>query len=91
MRPGDKPYVPPPWSDEDSRTLLNWLSTRVTDDGKRCHPDYRYDRRLIEQQLRLACVHKLAVVAGRYLPPPVPLKGATTRGKPRKPRTPMAA
>jgi hypothetical protein len=29
MRKGNTPYTPPPWSAEDSRTLLNWLSTRV--------------------------------------------------------------
>jgi hypothetical protein len=83
MRAGDHPYVPPKWSNEDSRLLLNWLSTRVTDDGHRPHPDYAYDRRLIEQQMSLARTHKLVVVAGRYLPPPPSTKGAARRGKSR--------
>jgi hypothetical protein len=91
MRAGDHTYAPPKWGEEDARLLLNWLSTRVTDDGRRCHPDYRYDRRLIESNLRLAHTHRLVVVAGHYLPPLPSSKGAATRGKPRKPQAPRAA
>jgi hypothetical protein len=83
MHTGDHTYVPPKWGEEDSRLLLNWLSTRVSDDGSRCHPDYTYDCRLIESNLRLARSHKLVVVAGRYLPPPPSSKGAVIRGKSR--------
>jgi hypothetical protein len=53
--------------------------------------EFRYDRGLIERQVRLAHAHGLTVVAGAYLPRPPSTNGAATRGKPRKPRTPKAA
>jgi hypothetical protein len=83
MRMGDHVYAPPIWSAEDSRTLLNWLSTRVADDGRRCHPDHAYGRRAVERALRLAREHKLAVEVGVYLPQPDAPKGTMRRGKPR--------
>jgi hypothetical protein len=54
MRKGAKPYTPPPRTAEDDRALLNWLSMRVTGDGKRCSPDHLYERTWVEQRLRQA-------------------------------------
>src|SRR5258708_39184013 len=33
-----KPYKLPARTEEDNRAFLNWLSMRVADDGKHCHP-----------------------------------------------------
>jgi hypothetical protein len=70
-RGGHRPYEPLAWSDESSRTLLNWLSTRVTADGKECHSDHIYEWREVERCLRLAAAHGLTVPPGTYLPCPV--------------------
>ena len=70
MRRGAKPYTPPPRTAEDSRCLLNWLSTRVSDDGRRVHPDHAYERALVEHGLRVARRLGLTVRPGVYLPRP---------------------
>jgi hypothetical protein len=70
MRRGAKPYTPPPRTAEDDRALLNWLSMRVTGDGKRCSPDHGYDRVLVENSLRVARRLGLTVQPGVYLPRP---------------------
>jgi hypothetical protein len=61
-------YVPPRWSAEDSRTLLNWLSTRVDDTGKRVHPDSIGQRALVESRITLAHEKGLLVRPRVYLP-----------------------
>jgi hypothetical protein len=68
MRRGAKPYTPPARTAEDDRSLLNWLSMRVADDGKDCHPDHLYERVLVEYRLRLARRLKLTMQPGVYLP-----------------------
>jgi hypothetical protein len=82
MHRGDRPYVLPPWGPEDSRTLLNWLSTRVTENGRAVHPDNRYERAAVERALRLAREHRLKVQAGVYIPRPDAPRGQTHRRKP---------
>jgi hypothetical protein len=82
MPKGKATYAPPEWSAEDSRLLLNWLSTRVDETGRRCHPDHAHERRAVERALGLARAHKLKVEAGVYLPRPDAPKGAGRRGKP---------
>ncbi len=67
---GYHPYTPPARTAEDDRVLLNWLSTRVTDDGRFCHPDHEGERALVEQMLRKAVALGLTVQAGVYLPRP---------------------
>jgi hypothetical protein len=74
-----KPYTPPARTEEDNRALLNWLSMRVTDDGKHCHPDHGYERMLVEQRLRLARRLKLMVQPGVYLPRPEQAQKRRTR------------
>ncbi len=70
MRRGAKPYTPPARTAEDDRSLLNWLSMRVVEDGKHCHPDHMYERVLVEHRLRLARRLRLSVQPGVYLPRP---------------------
>jgi hypothetical protein len=65
-----KPYTPPARTEEDNRALLNWLSMRVADGGKHCHPDHLYERKLVEHRLRLARRLGLTVQPGVYLPRP---------------------
>jgi hypothetical protein len=80
MRKGAKPYTPPPRTAEDDRALLNWLSMRVTESGKRCHPDHGYERTLVEHGLRMARRLGLTVQSGVYLPrPEQPQKGRARR------------
>jgi hypothetical protein len=70
MRRGAKPYTPPPRSAEDDRALLNWLSTRVSENGKHCSPDHLYERTWVEHGLRVARRLGLTVQANVYLPRP---------------------
>jgi len=66
---GRMPYTPPARTAEDDRTLLNWLSTRVTPDGLECAPDAAYERALVENRLAYAQALGLQVRPGAYLPP----------------------
>jgi hypothetical protein len=66
---GHKPYTPPARTAEDDRCLLNWLSTRVTPDGRECAPDSEYERALIEPRLAYAQALGLQVRPGEYVPP----------------------
>jgi hypothetical protein len=71
MRQTTEPtYTPPASSAEDDRAMLNWLSMRVADDGRHCHPDHGYERVLVEYRLRVARRLKLVVQPGVYLPRP---------------------
>ncbi len=75
-----KPYKPPARTEEDNRALLNWLSTRVTDDGRRCHPDHLYEWSHVEKRLRLVHQLGLTVQPSVYLPrPEQPQKGRARR------------
>ena len=74
-----KPYKPPTRTEEDNRALLNWLSMRVADDGKHCHPDHGYEPVLVEYRLRLARRLKLTVQPGVYLPRPEQTQKRRTR------------
>jgi hypothetical protein len=65
-----KPYKPPARTAEDNRALLNWLSTRVTDNGRHCHPDHLYERTWVEHGLRMARRLGLTMQPGVYLPRP---------------------
>ena len=61
-------YTPPASSAEDDRAMLNWLSMRVADDARHCHPDHGYERVLVEHRLRVARRLKLTMQPGVYLP-----------------------
>jgi hypothetical protein len=67
--PGRHDYTPPARTAEDDRCLLNWLSTRVTADGRECAPDSEYERALVENRLAYAQALGLQVRPGMYLAP----------------------
>jgi hypothetical protein len=54
---------------EEARTLLNWLSTRITPAGT-VHPDYEDQRTLIEHRIQHAHALGLTIQPGVYLPRP---------------------
>src|SRR5258708_10459426 len=65
---GRHPYTPPARTAEDDRTLLNWLSTRVADNGLDCAEDSATERVLVENRIAFAHALGLTIQPGVYLP-----------------------
>jgi hypothetical protein len=67
--PGYHSYSPPARTADDDRTLLNWLSTRVTANGLDRAQDAAYERALVEPRLAYLQALGLTVRPGAYVPP----------------------